>query len=250
MGLISRPISLSVLGRTPKTYFLAYRLGCNPICSDGFRNKSEYVDQGEPLLRAQRFRSEKLQNESSRIIRIFFPNFLPEFCSEFSPKFSRTFRASFHRRRRPEKIHQKSPPFFNVKFPGKHKKTYSQNSSGEQAKQQRLKKKPQSRLKCSIFPFPEGPGRYLDVLRQKLSPHCLETIFDLQQPLPKLSPKMPPKLSLAHKRGHCFFFQNYPPPVRVIARQLRDKNGLAAFFGPTTSRCLFWPTVFRIPHIK
>ena len=63
-------------------------------------------------------RSEKLQNES-------FPNsstFGPEFCPEFSPNFSRTFRASFRGRRRPEKIHQKSPPFFNAKFPGKHEK--------------------------------------------------------------------------------------------------------------------------------
>ena len=50
----------------------------------------------------------------------FRPEFCPEFCSEFSPNFSRTFRASFRGRRRPEKIHQKSPPFFNAKFPGKH----------------------------------------------------------------------------------------------------------------------------------
>ena len=60
-------------------------------------------------------RSEKLQNES-------FPNFLifrPEFCPEFSPNFLRSFRASYCGRRRPEKIHQKSPPFFNAKFPGK-----------------------------------------------------------------------------------------------------------------------------------
>ena len=50
----------------------------------------------------------------SRIFRIFLPN--------FAPKFSRIFRASFRGRRRPEKIHQKSPPFFNAKFPGKHEK--------------------------------------------------------------------------------------------------------------------------------
>ena len=46
--------------------------------------------------------------------------------------------------------------------------------------------------------------------RHKLTPHCLATIFDSQLPLPKLSPKMPPKLSLAHKKGHFFLFQNYP----------------------------------------
>ena len=67
-------------------------------------------------------RSEKLQNESFPNFSSFRPEFCPEFCSEFSPNFSRTFRASFRGRRRPEKIHQKSPPFFNAKFPGKHEK--------------------------------------------------------------------------------------------------------------------------------
>ena len=43
-----------------------------------------------------------------RIFRIFVPNF------------PRSFRASFRGKRRPEKNHQKSPPFFNAKFPGKH----------------------------------------------------------------------------------------------------------------------------------
>ena len=64
-------------------------------------------------------RSEKLQSESFPNFSIFRPGFCPEFCSEFSPNFSRIFRASLHGKRRPEKIHQKSPPFFNAKFPGK-----------------------------------------------------------------------------------------------------------------------------------
>ena len=55
----------------------------------------------------------------------FRSEFCPEFCSEFSPNFSKTFRASFRGRRRPEKMHQKSPPFFNAKFPGKHKKIFT-----------------------------------------------------------------------------------------------------------------------------
>ena len=59
-----------------------------------------------------------LQNESFPNFSIFRPEFCPEFCSEFSPNFL-SFRASFCGRRRPEKIHQKSPPFFNAKFPGK-----------------------------------------------------------------------------------------------------------------------------------
>ena len=67
-------------------------------------------------------RSGKLQNESFPNFSNFRPEFCPEFCSEFSPNFSRTIRASFRGRRRPEKYHQKSPPFFNAKFPGKHRK--------------------------------------------------------------------------------------------------------------------------------
>ena len=67
-------------------------------------------------------RSEKLQNESFPNFSNFRPEFCPEFCSEFFPNFSWTFRASFGGRRRTEKIHQKSLPFFNAKFPGKHEK--------------------------------------------------------------------------------------------------------------------------------
>ena len=67
-------------------------------------------------------RSGKSQNESFPNFSNCRPEFCPEFCSEFSPNFSRIFRASFRGRRRPEKIHQKSPPFFNAKLPGKHEK--------------------------------------------------------------------------------------------------------------------------------
>ena len=58
--------------------------------------------------------------------------------------------------------------------------------------------------------YPEGRARQIDVSRQKLSPHCLEAIFDSQLPSPKLSPKMPPKLSLPHKRGLFILFQKWP----------------------------------------
>ena len=58
------------------------------------------------------------------------------------------------------------------------------------------------------LPNAEGPARHLDVTGQKLSPYCLETIFDSQLPSPKSSPEMPPKLSLPHRRGHFFLFQN------------------------------------------
>ena len=64
------------------------------------------------------FRSEKLQNESSPNFSNFRPEFCPEFCPEFSPKFL-SFRASSCRKRRLEKIHQKSPQFFDAKLPGK-----------------------------------------------------------------------------------------------------------------------------------
>ena len=82
------------------------------------------------------------------------------------------------------------------------------------------------------MPSPRGPPRHLDVSRQKLSPHCLETIFDSQLPSPKSSPKMPPKLSLPDKRGYFFASFKITPAVRVIARQLRDKHCLAAIFTP------------------
>ena len=71
---------------------------------------------------ARYVRSGKSQNESFPNFSTFRPEFCSEFCSEFFPNFSRTSRASFRGRRRPEKIHQKSPPFFNAKFPGKHEK--------------------------------------------------------------------------------------------------------------------------------
>ena len=67
-------------------------------------------------------RSEKSQNESSPNFSNVCPGFYPGFLSEFFPNFLRIFRASFRGKRRPEKIHQKSPPFFNAKFPGKYGK--------------------------------------------------------------------------------------------------------------------------------
>ena len=95
--------------------------------------------------------------------------------------------------------------------------------------------------KCSEITHPEGPARHLDVSGQKLSPHCLETNFDSQLPSPKLSPKMPPKLSLPHRRGHFFLFQNYPcgeGNCEAIERQKLSRGN----FCPGTSRCLAGPT--------
>ena len=57
------------------------------------------------------------ESRRTRVSRIF-RNFVPNFAPKFSP-----FRASFCGRRRPEKNHQKSPPFLNAKFPGKHEKS-------------------------------------------------------------------------------------------------------------------------------
>ena len=63
---------------------------------------------------------ESCRTKIPRIFRIFVPNFAPNFAP--NPRiFLRTFRASFRGRRKPEKIHPKSPPFFNANFPGKHK---------------------------------------------------------------------------------------------------------------------------------
>ena len=75
-------------------------------------------DPLDPHRDPQSLRSGRLQNES-------FPNFFRIFVPNFAPNFSRIFLASFRGRRRPEKIHQKSPPFFNAKFPGKHEKIFT-----------------------------------------------------------------------------------------------------------------------------
>ena len=82
----------------------------------------ETVFRPFPGKEGKNVRSEKLQNESSPKFSNFCPEFCQEFCSEFSPNFSRSFRASFRGKRRQEKIHQKSPPFFNAKFPGRYEK--------------------------------------------------------------------------------------------------------------------------------
>ena len=76
--------------------------------------------QGTLQVTKQVIRSEKLQNESfSQIFRIFVPDFASNFAPNFALNSLRSFRASFRGKRRPEKIHQKSPPFCNAKFPGK-----------------------------------------------------------------------------------------------------------------------------------
>ena len=82
--------------------------------------------------------------------------------------------------------------------------------------------------------------RHLDVSRQKWTPHCLATIFDSQLPSPKLSPRLPLRLSLAHKR-RAFCAQKNFPAVRVTATTERQKLSRGNFC-PAASRCLFWPT--------
>ena len=70
----------------------------------------------------------------SRIFRFFGPNFAPNLL-RISPNFLRSFRASFCGRRRPEKIHPKSPPFFNAKFPGNFEEKIHKVFAGERSKQ-------------------------------------------------------------------------------------------------------------------
>ena len=79
--------------------------------------------------------------------------------------------------------------------------------------------------------FAKKAGKGGSGSRQKLSCHCLEANFDSQLPSPKLSPEMPPKLSLTHKTGLLSSFK-INPAVRVIARQVRGKYCLAAVFAP------------------
>ena len=66
---------------------------------------------------SQNVRSEKLQNKSFPNFQIFIPNSVPNLLRFSQNSFS--FCASFHGRRRPEKNHQKSPPFINAKLPRK-----------------------------------------------------------------------------------------------------------------------------------
>ena len=80
-----------------------------------------------------------IQQKKNRKVadRIFVTKFPSDFALNF-PRFffSRIFRALFPRKRRPQKIHQKSPPFFNAKSPGECEKIFTR-FSGEQAKQKK-----------------------------------------------------------------------------------------------------------------
>ena len=49
----------------------------------------------------------------------FTSRILPRILLRIFPEFLKSFRASFRGRRRPEKNHQKAPPLFNTKFPGR-----------------------------------------------------------------------------------------------------------------------------------
>ena len=60
-----------------------------------------------------------MQNESS--FRVFVPNSASNFALNFPNFFFLSFRALSCGKRRPEKIHQKSLPFFKAKFSGKFK---------------------------------------------------------------------------------------------------------------------------------
>ena len=67
-------------------------------------------------------RSEKLQNESSPNFSIFVPEFVPNFATNFPRIFRGFYVLCFVGNRDQKENHQKSPPLFNAKFPGKHEK--------------------------------------------------------------------------------------------------------------------------------
>ena len=70
-----------------------------------------------------------------------------------------------------------------------------------------------------FFPIPEGPARQIDVSGQKLSPHCLETIFDSHLPSqPNRLLKCLPNCLSPTGEGIFSSFK-ITPAVRVIARQ-------------------------------
>ena len=79
---------------------------------------------------------------------------------KFSPNFLRSFRASFCGRRRPEKIHQKSPPFFNAKFPGKFEENIHKIvlESG-QSKISPKKRRPKPKIETMVWVWANGEGK-------------------------------------------------------------------------------------------
>ena len=97
------------------------------------QNMQRKVTQGPSDFFCQIVRSEKSQNESSPNFSNFCPEFLPRISLRNFPEFFEEFSCFVSWERRPEKIHQKSPPFFNAKFPGKYENNIH-NFSGEQAK--------------------------------------------------------------------------------------------------------------------
>ena len=74
---------------------------------------------------------------------------------------------------------------------------------------------------------PEGPARHLDVSRQKLSPHFLETIFDSQLPSPKLNCLLNASQTVSPHKRRVFFLFQIAPAVRVTGQLRETIVGLA-----------------------
>ena len=64
----------------------------------------------------------------------FLSRLLPRILLRIFPKIFKDCSCFVSWETETRKFHQRSPPFFNAKFPGKHEQNYSQNVSGEQAK--------------------------------------------------------------------------------------------------------------------
>ena len=91
----------------------------------------EASDSTAPSLPASRFtvctsRFTLGQKSCRPKVSQIFGIFVPDFAPNVAPNFPRIFRGLFVLRfvgdGEQKKIHQKSPPFFNAKFPGKHEK--------------------------------------------------------------------------------------------------------------------------------
>ena len=105
-------------------------------------------------------------NTCGKILVVVVTGMLPS--AEFSLKMLRSFRASFRGKRRPAKIHQKSPPSFNAKFP----KENPQKFSRERAKQQYFGK---ILVVVVTGMFPRGLREVCSEAAPDRKGHCLES---------------------------------------------------------------------------
>ena len=150
----------------------------------------------------------------------------------------------FPRKRRPQKIHRNSPPFFNAKPPGKYeKKIHKVLFSGEQPKQ--CKKYRDQKRWCPKWPFwkHDAPHKRLVEVQCAHRKHCHpETSLGRQYRHPTFQQDQIAHLQSSHRQLHPSIFRKRRGVQKSMGNKVPWKTGMLIYLAVSSRPLIFLQT--------